>query len=176
MRILIAFLLAFAAPLWAEPQRYTVVSPQADLLWSGAGLQNRGSIPLVSWEVVLDLDQTANSSLRFDFDARRARSGVPMGNPILRGPDILSAEAHPVVRFTAAGFSWNGAEVTVPGTMRMRGRSVPLTLTGQMGRAGDDLAVRVQGTFRLSDYGSNGAGGLVADQVTIDFYAVLRPE
>lgn len=147
----------------------------------------------VHWEVVHM--GTSTSRGRFDrldgtigFDARRQALDVGLQvdtrsvstgwapfDAVLRGAQLLDAEAHPQAWFVARRAEFDGdVPRRVHGEITLRGQSAPLTLTATRWRCGLNLLFRREvcgGDFeaRLSRaaFGMTLAAGLVADEVRL---------
>lgn len=108
-------------------------------------------------------------------DTRSVSTGSAPFDAVLKGAQLLDAEAHPQAWFVARRAEFDGdAPRRVHGEITLRGQSAPLTLTATRWRCGLNLLFRREvcgGDFeaRLSRaaFGMTLAAGLVADEVRL---------
>jgi polyisoprenoid-binding protein YceI len=99
---------------------------------------------------VVDEDES-RTRMTVEASAGSLRTTRPLATRRLTGPHGLAVRQHRVIRFESTGF--DGGEpgrITIPGTVRLRGEEIPLTLdTRVVERRRDRLLIL--GTGRL-DY------------------------
>ena len=85
---------------------------------------------LAKSEGTLAFDRAARSGkVEISLPAAALDSGVAALDAVLRGPAVLDAAAHPLVRFSADAFRFDGDKLAaVTGTLSLKGRDAPLTL------------------------------------------------
>jgi len=85
---------------------------------------------LAKSEGTLAFDRTARSGrVEINVQAGALDSGIAALDAVLRGPQVLDADAHPLLRFVGDVFRFDGGQLAaVGGTLTVKGRDVPLTL------------------------------------------------
>jgi polyisoprenoid-binding protein YceI len=71
----------------------------------------------------------------------------------LRAEEMLSSEKHPVITFTVGSVSLAGGEVTVAGTLTVRGQSRPLTFPAAIALDGGTAVLDATVHIDRSDFG-----------------------
>ena len=181
---------AFVTPklTHAAPQTY-VIDPGASRItyvFSISGRKQRGTVPLQSADVQVDLQDLTKCRADVTADLRNAKTGVIFITDALKSPSVLDAETYPIARFvsTKVRLGRNGRiseGATLEGNMTLRGVTRPISLNANLfrpaGAASDDLSrlsVQLRGALNRSDYGAIGFPDLVADHVEIEIDADIR--
>jgi len=143
----------------------------------------RGTMPVASSEITIDLANLARSSVRVSLRANNARTGFFLATQAMQGPNVLDTRNHPLIRFesTSVRPTAKGADIT--GNLTVRGITRPVMLSGQLFRqnvetGGDPsgLSVLLTGSLRRSDFGATGYPKLVADQIDLRILVRISPE
>jgi polyisoprenoid-binding protein YceI len=170
-------LLLVAAPLAAAPVPYALDAANSTVGFEvGFGPDRiKGSIPVVSADIALDLDRVGNSRVDVVLDVAHAQASFPFATQALRGAKVLDAADFPSMTFRSTGVTLRGSEVAdVAGDLTMRGQTRPVVLTAQLFRqrgteAGDRsrLVLLVNGLIRRSEFGASGWNDMVGDEVEV---------
>ncbi len=186
-------LILMLAPLagLAAPTSYNLQSDRSEVgfLYSLSGAQNRGSMPVRSAQIAIDLDQFSNSSADVTVDVTRARTGLIFATEALKAGSVLNASAHPTIRFQSTAIRPDNpgnlsAGGKIDGLLTIRGVTRPVTLNAavfrQQGTAEGDLSqlsFRISGAVRRSDFGATGYSDIVDDVIQLDIAArVVRAQ
>jgi polyisoprenoid-binding protein YceI len=108
-------------------------------------------------------------------DTRSVSTGFEAFDKVMRGAQLLAAEAHPEAYFTARRGRWEGAELReLHGEITLRGISQPLTLRALRFKCGLNPMFRrevcggdFEAVIKRSDFGMTLALPLVADAVRL---------
>jgi len=143
----------------------------------------RGTMPVVSSEITIDLANLARSSVRVSLQANDARTGFFLATQAMQGRTVLDTRNHPLIRFESLRVrpTAQGAEIT--GNLTVRGTTRPVTLTGQLFRqnaetGGDPsgLSILLTGSLNRSDFGATGYPNLVEDKIDLRILVRISPE
>ncbi len=175
----------------AAPVSYNLQSDRSEVgfVYTLSGAQNRGSMPVRSAQIAIDLDQFSNSSADVTVDVTRARTGLIFATEALKANSVLNASAHPTIRFQSTAIRPDNprnlsAGGKIDGLLTIRGVTRPVTLNAavfrQQGTADGDLSqlsFRISGAVRRSDFGASGYSDLVNDVIQLDIAArVVRAQ
>ncbi len=175
----------------AAPVTYNLQSDRSEVgfVYTLSGAQNRGSMPVRSAQITIDLDQFSNSSADVTVDVTRARTGLIFATEALKANSVLNASAHPTIRFQSTAIRPDNprnlsAGGKIDGLLTIRGVTRPVTLNAavfrQQGTADGDLSqlsFRISGAVRRSDFGASGYSDLVNDVIQLDIAArVVRAQ
>ncbi|MEO0358748.1 MAG: YceI family protein [Pseudomonadota bacterium] len=172
---------AFIFSLWAgvlsaQPVNYSVDLSKStvDFIYSFQGNPIRGSLPLRTSTVAIDVNNIRNSTVTAVHDVNRATGGFIFATQILRGSDMLDGANHPTVTFRSTGFQGDIPRGTMTGNLTMRGVTRPVTLSAELFRQpGTDpsdltrLAIELKGTLDRRDYGMTAYPGFVDPEIDI---------
>lgn len=99
----------------------------------------------------------------------------------LRSPDFFDSAKHPKMTFVSSGFQLKGDQLSIPGTLTIRGVSKEVTFSGKflgaikdpMGNGGQRAAAKVSTKISRKDFGLQWnklaeAGPVVGDEVQIE--------
>ena len=152
----------------------TAASTAAFTARGAFGKEVRGTIPVRSGKV-----EIGGGGRPLTVDALLDLAGVDTGHARrdkdLRGPKLLDA-AHPALRFSSGEVTPTPAGWTITGTLHVKGREVPLTLTATAAGAEAAGAVRVVAVGGLDrrDAGVRAPGFLIGHHVGIEVTATLH--
>lgn len=180
---LLAALLAMPTPAVARPQPYRLdqagssVGFEAD---AGGGVL-RGTMPVRSADITLDLDRIAASTVTVTLDAAGARAAFPLATEAMRGPNMLDTARHPLIRFESTGFTATATGARVSGRITVRGVTRDASLEATLFRppgsepgAHDRLSVLLTGSLSRAAFGATGYAGLVGDEVRLRIIARIE--
>ncbi len=188
---LFAIIMLMLIPLGslAAPVNYNLQADRSEVgfIYALSGAQNRGSMPVRTARIVIDLDDFSKSSADVTVDVSRARTGLIFATEALKAASVLDARAHPTIRFQSTAIRPNnpgnlsqGGQID--GMLTIRGVTRPVTLNAavfrQAGTAEGDLSqlsFRISGAVKRSDFGATGYSDLVDDTINLDIAArVIR--
>ncbi|MGY1814881.1 YceI family protein [Blastococcus sp. SYSU D00820] len=132
-----------------------------------------GSVAVV-WGEVEVAPTGAPVSARAEFDLGTIDTGIARRDADLRAPRFLDIDRHPVMSWSADRFraEEDGAWTAV-GTLRLRGESAPLAVTGRPELADGVLRIRATAQLDRTAVGIRAPRVLVGRLVTIEVDAVL---
>ena len=140
-----------------------------------------GTLPVRSADILLDFDNPPNSRVAVVLGTRGAKASFPFATQALRGPKVLSADAHPTLSFSTSEMRADGRKARVQGTLTIRGVARPIALDGQIfrqqGSADGDLSrlsVHLSGAVSRSAFGADGWSDMVGDTVALDIRVRIR--
>jgi len=146
----------------------------------------KGSIPIKSSNIQIDLDALQRSSVDVTLDVRKTRTGLFFATEALKGSSVLDANKFDTIRFVSTGIRLGstgqlsgGAKIT--GNLTIRGITKPVTLNATLFRqrgtdAGDlsRLGFRLTGAVSRAAFGATGYSDLVDDTIQLDILARVR--
>lgn len=145
---------------------------------TGLGRTVHGSVPCARGEVVVDADG-APVRVRGDVDLTGLDTGIARRDADLRRPRFLDVDRHPVMTWSAEVFAPGpDGDWTAEGTLRVRGTTAPLALTGRVVAAdpgGAWVRVRATGELDRRAVGISAPALLVGRCVDIEVDAWLTP-
>jgi polyisoprenoid-binding protein YceI len=132
-----------------------------------------GTLPVVGGRVEINADG-AGGELRAEFDPAGFDTGNAKRDEHVRTADFLDVERFPRMRFTATTVSGGAGELTVPGTLEVKGVSRPVPLTVTPEEVADGRAtLHATGVVDRNAFGVTKARGMVGRNLKIDIRAVL---
>ena len=185
IRLIAAFLLLIPTISFAAPVAYTLQADRSEVgfVYTLTGAQNRGSMPVRTADITIDVTQFANSSVDVTLDVRQARTGLVFATEALKAPSVLNAQNHPTIRFQSTVIRPNdprnlSAGGKIDGNLTIRGVTRPVTLNAavfrQQGTAEGDLtqlSFRISGSVQRSAFGAAGYNDIVSDEIQLDIAA-----
>ncbi|MFG5381819.1 YceI family protein [Yoonia sp. R2-816] len=170
---------------FAAPINYALQADRSEVgfVYTLSGANNRGSMPVRSANIVIDLQQFANSSADVTLDVSRARTGLIFATEALKAASVLDARGHPTIRFQSTAVRANNPRNLseggqIDGLLTIKGVTRPVTLNAAVFRQrgapdGDlsQLSFRISGAVKRSDFGATGYSDIVADTINIDIAA-----
>jgi polyisoprenoid-binding protein YceI len=194
MRVIVA-LLAGALPLLAlpgpvrpaaaEPVRYALEAERSEVGFEVAFGPDKitGTMPVAAADITLDFEQAANSRVSVRVDASGAQASFPFATQAMRGPKVLATGSFPSIAFVSREVRARGDGAQVRGDITIRGVTRPVTLQATLYRqreAPQDssrLSILLTGAVRRSDFGADGWGDMVGDEVALRILArIARAE
>jgi polyisoprenoid-binding protein YceI len=81
-----------------------------------------------------------DTTIEASIDVSSVNTGQEARDNHLRSSDFFKVEEHPHILFSATGenISYNGDDFTIVGNLTLRGVTLPVTLTGELGGVIDD--------------------------------------
>lgn len=185
IRFITAILLLIPAISYAAPVHYSLQPNRSEVgfVYTLQGAQNRGSMPVRSAQISIDLDQFEASAVDVTVDVSRARTGLIFATEALKAPSVLAARDHPTIRFQSTAIRANdprnlSAGGQIDGLLTIRGVTRPVTLNAavfrQHGTAEGDmsqLSFRISGAVQRSAFGATGYSDMVEDEIQLDIAA-----
>ena len=135
----------------------------------------RGTMPVKTADIRLDLDNIPASSVVATVDAAAARAGIVFATQAMRSPLVLYTARHPEIVFRSTRITGNVNSARIEGEITIRGVTRPITLDAQVFRqfgteVGDrrKLSILLRGSVNRSEFGADGYPGFVGEIVTLD--------
>ena len=183
MRLLAFVLALFATDALADPVPYMLDTDRSDVGFSYdfQGSERKGSMPVKSAEMLIDLENVPASSVVVELEARKAKAGFIFATQVMKGPDVLDTASYPVIRFASTSFDGDLRGATVSGDLTIRGVTRPVTLEAGLFRQrgteiGDtrNLTVLLTGTINRNDFGASGFPGYVGPMIDLRIIARIN--
>ncbi len=164
---------ALAAPV---PYALDAANSLVAFTFTVAGQRLRGTMPVTSAKIALDLTDIGASSVVATLDATRARTGLAIATDAMTGPGVLDVARHPQIAFRSTAIRVAGIAGEIDGDITIRGVTRPVTLDAQLYRRRDtddrnSLTIRMSGQISRAAFGASAFADLVADAVTLDILA-----
>ncbi len=181
----LAALLLLAAPSWAAPQRYIlqVEDSSVGFSWFLGKDEIKGSMPVASADLVIDLDRLSNSTVTVAVDVQRARAGFPFASQGMKSRKVLWAKKFPQIIFQSTSVRRDGNGALIDGNLTVRGVTLPATFRADLFRqagteAGDRsrISVRLTGSLSRKAFGADGWSDLAGDEVKLSILARMSIE
>lgn len=171
------------APTTAAPQAYQLEKAKSKVgfSWFLGKEEIRGSMPINSANIVLDLENLKNSNVRVTLNVKEAKAGFPFATQGLKSKEILWADKFPQIIFRGTSIERNGNSASIKGNLTIRGVTKPAIFKARLSRqagsaSGDNsnLSVRMTGTVNRSEFGATGWPKLAGDRVKLDITASIK--
>lgn len=172
-------------PLVAAPHPYVLDAGRSVVGFSvvAAGAQYAGTMPIVSADMLLDLNAVANSAVAVTLRPADAQMGIVFATQALKSTEVLDTANHPLIRFQSVAIRAGASpsEAVVTGRVTVRGITQPVTLNAQLsqeastrGQANPELTLLLTGTLDRHAFGASGYRSLVAPTVRLRIIARIR--
>jgi polyisoprenoid-binding protein YceI len=181
MRLAIAIILGLlSTTVQADPEPYRLDTARSDVgfTYLFQGEERAGKMPVLSANMLIDLDNVPASKVAVTLDAQRAQAGFVFATGIMRGPDILDTANHPTIRFQSTAIEGDLRGARVSGLLTVRGVTRPVTLDAglyrQRGTDPDDrdnLLVLLTGEIDRIAFGAGGFPGYVGPVIKLRIVA-----
>jgi len=178
---LVFAVLVLATQAIATPASYRLDAARSKVAFTYtlAGTAARGTMPIASADMTLDLADPAQSRVTVTLDAGGARTGFFLATRAMRGPRGLDTARHPHITFRSTRITGTLQAATVEGRLTVRGttREVTLNATHYRRRGTDPaepgrLSVLLTGEIDRHAFGVSGFPDLVG--ATIGLRIVAR--
>lgn len=191
LRLITAFLLMMPVAVFAAPVNYDLQRDRSEVgfVYTLAGAENRGEMPVVNADISIDFQQFSASSVDVSVDVSSARTGLIFATEALKAKSVLDAGNHPTVRFQSTAIRAKdprnlSAGGEIDGLLTIRGVTRSVTLNAavfrQQGTAEGDLSqlsFRISGAVSRAAFGATGYSDIVQDTIQLDIAArVIRAE
>ena len=179
----LVFLALGATAAFAAPKAYDLQKADSTVgfSWFLGADEVKGSMPVESADIVLDLDRLRDSTVRVSVDVRGARAGFPFASQGMKSKKVLWADKFPLITFESTGLRRADKGALIDGNLTVRGVTRPATFRAQLFRqagvaAGDRsrLSVRLNGSLSRAAFGADGWSDLAGDEVKLSIVARLR--
>ena len=123
-----------------------------------------------------DLNPQGKSKLEIRIPTASIDTNHEKRDHHLRSPDFFNARQFPRITFTSTDVNYNdqGEPISIKGTLKLHGKSRPLTLKVTAKRAAKDpwgnyrAGFAASATLKRSDFGMNYMPGGIGDEVKLD--------
>lgn len=182
--VLVLLCLGTALPLSAELRAYRLdpVGSQVEFTYWVNGQPARGSMPVRSADLSIDLAALHRSRAEVVLDATGTRTNALFVTQALKGDSVLAVARFPTIRFrsrSVQGTVQEGARIL--GDVTIRGVTRPIVLQARLFRppgnasgAQNRLSVHLTGQISRAAFGATGYPDLVGDRVDLQVTARLR--
>ena len=169
----------------AAPQKYTLQADQSqvDFGWYLGPDEIKGTMPVASADIILDIENLQNSDVTVAVDVKGAKAGFAFATQGMKSKQILWAKKHPEILFESTRFVREGAKARVEGNLTVRGVTKPTVFIAELYRqrgteSGDHskLAVHLTGSLSRSAFGADGWSDLAGDQINLSIIARMQIE
>ncbi|MEO3413470.1 YceI family protein [Roseovarius sp. CAU 1744] len=160
----------------ASPESYRLVAERStvEFFYTFDGVRKAGHMPVVSADLLIDLDAVASSRILVTLNARAARAGFIFATEAMKSRRVLDTARHPEIHFRSTRINGDLRGAAIAGELTIRGVTRPVTLNArlyrQRGTAVDDrnnLLVELTGSIRRSEFGASGYPDLVGDEISL---------
>lgn len=172
-----------AAALWrpasaaAVPARY-LLDHDTSVVGFGYvvnGQRINGRMPVLSADVMLDVDTPSQSHVSAVIDAAHANAGPFWAQGPMLGPQVLDVAQFPEIRFVSGRVEGDVSKARVTGALTVRGVTKETRLDAVVYRqrgtdAGDrsSLSILMTGRIDRRDFGATGYATIVAPEITLN--------
>jgi polyisoprenoid-binding protein YceI len=91
-----------------------------------------------AFEGAIEEDNGVVKSVSVDVDLTSLNTGNEQRDGHLKGADFFDVETHPKASFRLTKFTRRGDDVTAEGDLTIRGKTLPISLTGEIGGPAKD--------------------------------------
>jgi polyisoprenoid-binding protein YceI len=143
----------------------------------------RGAFTKVSGSATYDSEHPGNTTLEATIDAASVDTRVSDRDHELRGPNFLDVEKYPTITFRSKAATGDKGKLKITGDLTIHGvtKEVALDVDGPTQDIKDPMGHRRMGAtasvkINRKDFGVNGGGAMVGDELTITIDAeLIRP-
>lgn len=181
MRLAVLILLGLlATQSHADPEPYQLDTARSNVGFTYVfeGAERAGRMPVLSADMMIDLDNVPASTVTVTLDARRAKAGFVFATDAIRGPEILDTANHPTIRFQSTSISGDLRDARITGMLTVRRVTRPVTLDANLYRQRgtdpddrDNLLVLLTGQIDRNDFGASGFPGYVGPLIRLRIVA-----
>jgi len=180
-RALALLLLATQALAAPAPYRLDAARSVVGFTYTLGGTAGRGTMPVASADMVLDLADPGQSRVTVTLDAEGARAGFFLATQAMRGPRGLDTARHPVITFRSTAITGTLRAARVEGLLTVRGTTREVTLQATHYRPRDTdpsdltrLTVLLTGQIDRHDFGVTGFPDLVGPTISLRIVARIE--
>lgn len=171
------------APAAAAPEawRLDTVRSSVGFTYEMAQGDNRGTMPVKSAEMRIDLRALGKSTVVVSLDAAGARAGFFLATQAMRGPEVLDTARHPEITFRSTAITGTLRAARIEGQLSVRGISRPVVLMAGLYRTPetdvarlDKLTVLLTGEIDRHEFDASGFPGLVGPTIGLRILARME--
>lgn len=183
MRALTLLLCCLAGLAYADAERYILDTARSEVGFTYAfeGQPKTGTMPVSAANMMLDLDNIANSQVDVTLNAAQAKAGFVFATETMKGPQILDTATHPTIKFRSTSISGDLNSASVNGQLTVRGVTKQVTLQAKLYRQsgtelGDrsKLSVLLTGAINRNEFGADGFPGFVGPMLELRVLARIN--
>ena len=181
-RLALALCLIATQPA-AAPEAYRLDAERSTVGFTydfGQG-DNRGTMPVKSADIRLDLRDVGASQVDVTLDATGARAGFFFATQAMKGPEVLDTPRFPVITFRSTEITGTLQAATVSGNLTVRDVTRPVTLQAGLYRQRgadpgdlDQLTVLLTGRINRHDFGASGFANYVGPMIGLRIIARIE--
>lgn len=174
-------LLADAALAAPEAFRLDTARSSVGFTYQFMGGDRRGTMPVRSADMAIDLRDIGASRVDVTLDPSRARAGFVFATQAMTGPRVLDTARHPEITFRSTRITGTLQEAQVTGDLTVRGVTRAVTLDAGLYRQRgsdpadlDNLTVLLTGTIDRHAFGADGFPAYVGPMITLRIVARIE--
>ena len=174
-------LLAGAAIAAPETFRLDTARSSVGFTYRFMGGDTRGTMPVKSADMAIDLRDIAASRVNVTLDPTGARAGFIFATEAMKGPRVLDTAQHPEISFRSTRITGTLQQARVTGDLTVRGVTRAVTLMAGLYRPRgtdpadlDTLTVLLTGTIDRRDFGADGFTAYVGPMIALRIMARIE--
>jgi polyisoprenoid-binding protein YceI len=178
--IVLALVTSCACAQAAEYKRVDMAASRIQFVSRQMGVAVDGAFRKFDASVALDPDAPAAARGQLRIDLASIDTGVREVNEEVMGAQWFDVKRHPDARFEMRQIqAQGGGRFQISGTLTMKGVAQPVVLDATLKRAASQAVMEGSFVIKRLDFGiGGGVWGdvkVVANEVTVQFYLVLKP-
>lgn len=173
--------MASAATAAPEAYRLDTARSSVRFIYQFMGNETRGTMPVASADMALDLHDIGESRVNVTLDPTRARAGFVFATQAMKGQKVLDTGHHPEITFRSTKITGTVQQARVTGDLTLRGVTRAVTLEAglyrQRGSDPDDLdtlTVMLTGQIDRRAFGADGYPGYVGPVIKLRIKARIE--
>jgi polyisoprenoid-binding protein YceI len=174
-------LLAGAASAAPEAFRLDTARSSVGFTYRFMGGDTRGTMPVKSADMLIDLRDIGASQVDVTLDPSRARAGFVFATQAMKGQKVLDTARHPEITFRSTRITGTLQDARVTGDLTVRGVTRAVTLKAGLYRQRDTdpadldrLTVLLTGAIDRRDFGADGFPGYVGPMIALRIVARIE--
>jgi polyisoprenoid-binding protein YceI len=174
-------LVAGAATAAPEAFRLDTERSSVGFTYRFMGGDTRGTMPVGSAEMAIDLRDIGASRVTVTLDPTRAKAGFVFATQAMTGPRVLDTARHPSITFRSTRITGTLQDARVTGDLTVRGVTRSVTLKAGLYRQRgsdpadrDNLTVLLTGAIDRRDFGADGYPAYVGPMIALRIVARIQ--
>lgn len=174
-------LVAGAASASPEAFRLDTARSSVGFTYRFMGGDTRGTMPVRSAEMAIDLRDIGASRVNVTLDPTRAKAGFVFATQAMTGPRVLDTARHPEITFRSTRITGTLQDARVTGDLTVRGVTRSVTLKAGLYRQRgtdpadlDNLTVLLTGAIDRRNFGADGYPAYVGPMIALRIVARIE--
>lgn len=173
-----------ATPTPAATRTYSIDAEGSlvQFSWDFGKTEVRGRMPVVMADVSIDFERLGRSRVAVTVDASNAQAGFVFATQAMRGPRVLDTKAFPLISFVSTSVTRTApGKARIDGNVTIRNVTRPIHLRAEIYRRREsdqadlsNLTILLMGTVERSEFGANGWGDMVGNEVRLHILARIH--